>query len=124
MSSQPAKLPDDLNEPEILSKVDTIRHSCAHIMAHAVQRLWPDAEFGIGPTVENGFYYDLKMKHVLTPEDLAKIESEMRKLVGANQPFVRSEHSISEARAFFEKAQQPFKVEIIDTLASQGATSV
>ncbi|MBI3535163.1 MAG: hypothetical protein HY072_06730, partial [Deltaproteobacteria bacterium] len=54
----PKDLPEGLSEPEINSPLDTMRHSCAHVMAHAVKNLWPNAKFGIGPTIENGFYYD------------------------------------------------------------------
>src|SRR5271170_1784210 len=106
----------DFEEPEIHSEVETIRHSTAHVMAHAIQKLWPQAKFGIGPTIENGFYYDMDLDVKLTPEDLPKIEREMAKLISANQPFVRSEHSIEEALQIFKKLGQPYKIEIISTL--------
>jgi threonyl-tRNA synthetase len=125
MSQNPPQIPDDLAEPEITSKVDTIRHSTAHLMAHAIQKLWPDAQFGIGPTVENGFYYDFKMAHTLVPEDLKAIEKEMKKLTGANAPFVRNELPVADALEFFRSKNQPFKVEIIETLRDQfGAKTV
>jgi threonyl-tRNA synthetase len=115
----------DLVEPEIHSEVETMRHSCAHVMAHAIQRLWPQAKFGIGPTIENGFYYDVDLDVKLTPEDLPKIEAEMKKIIDANQPFVREEHPVSEAIQFFKKSNQPFKVEIIENLRDHaGATQV
>ncbi|MGK5085152.1 threonine--tRNA ligase [Bdellovibrionota bacterium FG-1] len=117
-------VPSDLIEPEIHSEVDTIRHSCAHVMAHAIQRLWPQARFGIGPTIENGFYYDFDIATKLSPEDLPKIEKEMQKLIQASEHFVRKEHSIEEALNFFKSKDQSFKVEIIQTLAQTGATSV
>jgi threonyl-tRNA synthetase len=110
------ELPEDFREPEIHSEVETMRHSAAHIMAHAIQRLWPDAKFGIGPTIDNGFYYDVDMAHKLTPEDLPKIEAEMKKVVKAGAPFIREEHSIAEALEMFKKLGQPFKIEIIETL--------
>src|SRR3954453_17559024 len=100
----------DFDEPEIHSDVETMRHSTAHVMAHAVKRLWPQARFGIGPTVENGFYYDIDLDVKLTPEDLPKIEAEMAKVVKENQPFIRKEHSIDEALAMFRKLDQPFKI--------------
>jgi len=106
----------DFDEPEIHSEVETMRHSAAHVMAHAIQKVWPQAKFGIGPTVENGFYYDIDLDIKLTPEDLPKIEAEMAKIVKANQPFVRQEHSIEEALEMFKKLNQPFKLEIIQTL--------
>jgi threonyl-tRNA synthetase len=120
-----ADLPEDLREPEIHSELDTMRHSAAHVMAHAIQRLWPDAKFGIGPTIENGFYYDVEMSHKLTPEDLPKIESEIKKIIKSGAPFVREEHSIDEAISMFKNLQQPFKVEIIETLRDKmGAKTV
>src|SRR4051794_15820878 len=106
----------DFEEPEIHSEVETMRHSCAHVMAHAIQKLWPQAKFGIGPTVEHGFYYDVDLNVKLTPEDLPKIEAEMAKIIKENAPFVRKEHSIGEAIEMFKKLKQPFKVEIIENL--------
>lgn len=69
----------DFDEPEITNEVDTLRHSCAHVMAHAVQNIWPQAKFGIGPTIENGFYYDIELDVPLTPEHLKQIQTEMKK---------------------------------------------
>src|SRR5271168_5082851 len=106
----------DFDEPEIHSEIETMRHSTAHVMAHAVQKIWPQAKFGIGPTVENGFYYDIDLDVKLTPEDLPKIEAEMAKLIQANQPFVRAEHPVDEALSLFKKLNQKFKLEIIETL--------
>ena len=114
----------DFQEPEIHSKVDTMRHSCAHIMAHAVKSLWPQAKFGIGPTIENGFYYDLDLEYKLTPEDLPKIEKEMRRIINTQQAFVRKEHSISEAIDYFKSTNQTYKIEIIETLKAAGETKV
>ena len=114
----------DFDEPEIHSTVDTMRHSAAHLMAHAVEMLWPGARFGIGPTVENGFYYDIESDHKITPEDLLRLESVMKKLIGRNEPFVRQEHTIDEALAFFAAKNQTFKLEIIESLRAQGATTV
>jgi threonyl-tRNA synthetase len=126
MSSPPASTSiQDLQEPEIHSEVETIRHSCAHVMAHAIQKLWPMAKFGIGPTIENGFYYDVDLEYKLTPDDLPRIEAEMQKIIKDNQPFVRKEHSVEEAVKFFEKLKQPFKVEIIKALKDNtGAKTV
>lgn len=106
----------EIQEPEIHSELETLRHSCAHIMAHAIQNLWPQTCFGIGPTVEDGFYYDIALDVKLTPEDLPKIEAEMKKIISTNSPFVRKEHSILEALTLFKKLKQPFKIEIIETL--------
>ncbi|MCC7440748.1 MAG: threonine--tRNA ligase [Bdellovibrionales bacterium] len=116
---------EGLEEAEITSEVETMRHSCAHVMAHAVSRLWPQAKFGIGPTVENGFYYDIALDVVLTPEDLKKIEKTMDHIIRENKPFVRQEHPVDEAIAMFEKMGQPFKVEIIKDLQTKfGAKTV
>ncbi|MBC7397788.1 MAG: threonine--tRNA ligase [Bdellovibrionales bacterium] len=115
MSDQNALLAD-ITEPSELNELETIRHSCAHIMAHAISRLWPEAKFGIGPTVEDGFYYDVDLPVKLSPEDLTKIEKEMIKVVNENGEFIRTEHSIPEAIEIFKAMNQPFKVEIIETL--------
>ncbi len=74
-----------------MSELERLRHSCAHVMATAILRLWPDAQFAYGPPVENGFYYDLECSHRITPEDFPKIEEEMRKEIRANHPFERIE---------------------------------
>src|SRR3989475_996844 len=72
-----------------MPELERIRHSCAHVMATAILRLWPDAQFAAGPPVENGFYYDVDLKHRITPEDFPKIEEEMKKEIKANHPFER-----------------------------------
>jgi threonyl-tRNA synthetase len=72
-----------------MSELERLRHSCAHVMATAILRLWPDAQFAYGPPVDNGFYYDLECSHRITPEDFPKIEEEMRKEIRANHPFER-----------------------------------
>lgn len=108
-----AKKIADFEEREITNELDTMRHSCAHIMAHAVKRLYPQAKFGIGPTIEDGFYYDIDLDVQLTPEDLPRIEAEMQKIIAENQPFERSEMSAAEASEFFKGMGQDYKVEII-----------
>lgn len=91
--------------------LDTMRHSTAHIMAQAVVSLFPDAKYAIGPTVENGFYYDFDLPRPLTPEDLEAIEAKMRESVAANSRFERTEVPKDEALRLF--ADQPYKREII-----------
>lgn len=113
-----------LEEPEIHSDLEKMRHSCAHLMAHAISNLFPGAKFGIGPTVENGFYYDVDLSQTLNPEDLNKIEAEMKKIQKENHPFIRKELSIAEAKSFFEKMGQKYKIEIIEDLAARGETKV
>ncbi|KQT94503.1 threonine--tRNA ligase [Marmoricola sp. Leaf446] len=90
---------------------DILRHSTAHVMAQAVQELFPDARLGIGPPIENGFYYDFDVETPFVPEDLEKIETRMRKIVKANQRFSR--RVVSDADAQVELADEPYKLELI-----------
>ncbi len=101
--------------------LEVLRHSTAHVMAQAVTRLWPGTHFAIGPTIENGFYYDFELPNDarFTESDLEKIENEMRAIVREDQPFVRRELLRDEGLELF--ADQPFKVEIIRSV-SAGAT--
>jgi len=80
-----------------MSQLQTVRHSCAHVLATALLRIWPDAQFAAGPPVENGFYYDVDLSHRISPEDFPRIEKEMRKVIGSNQPFEREEISREDA---------------------------
>jgi threonyl-tRNA synthetase len=99
-----------------------IRHSTAHVMAQAVQQAFPDAKLGIGPPVENGFYYDFQVDRAFTPDDLKSIESRMRDIVKQGQRFVRREVTDADARA--ELADEPFKLELIGikgSVANPGA---
>lgn len=89
--------------------IETIRHSAAHLMAAAVRRLYPDAKFDIGPSTEDGFYYDFDLEHRLVPEDFAAIDAEIRKIIKENVPFERIEVSRAEAAEAF--ANQPYKLE-------------
>jgi threonyl-tRNA synthetase len=90
---------------------DILRHSTAHVMAQAVQQLWPEARLGIGPPIENGFYYDFDVETPFVPEDLAKIETAMRKIIKEGQRFSR--RSISDAEALDELQDEPYKIELI-----------
>ena len=90
---------------------DILRHSCAHVLAQAVQDLYPDARLGIGPPIENGFYYDFDVPEPFTPEDLDKLETRMRKIIKEGQRFSRRVVSDDEARA--ELADEPYKLELI-----------
>ncbi len=98
-------------------KLESMRHSAAHIMAEAVQSLFPDAKFGIGPAIENGFYYDFDLPRPLTPEDLPIIETKMGEIIASDIPFVREEVTKEEARKIF--ASQPYKLELIDELPDE-----
>jgi len=95
-------------------KLEIMRHSTAHIMAGAVQSVFPDVKFGIGPAIEDGFYYDFDLPRPLTPDDLPVIETKMSEIVASNVPFVREEMDKEEARRLF--AAQPYKLELIDEI--------
>jgi len=103
-------------------KLHAMRHSLAHIMASAIQELWPDAKFGVGPVIENGFYYDVELPQPVTPADLKKIEKGMRKVVNQDQPFERIELPLSEAIAKFKKSAQVYKVSLLEDLKQHGTT--
>ncbi|MFM8719725.1 MAG: threonine--tRNA ligase, partial [Chthoniobacterales bacterium] len=80
-----------------MTELEKLRHSCAHVLAEAVLRIWPEAQFAAGPPVEQGFYYDVDLTHRISPEDFPKIEAEMAKIIAADQPFERSVVSRGEA---------------------------
>ena len=96
--------------------VEVIRHSCAHLMAQAVQRLFPDAQVTIGPVIENGFFYDFSFERPFTPEDLAAIETTMEEIVKEDLQVERSILSREEAVELFEKMGEKYKVEIIESI--------
>ena len=103
--------------PESPEGLDTLRHSTAHLMAQAVQSLFPGTQVTIGPTIENGFYYDFKRDAPFSPEELQLIEKKMQELVKANLPIVREEMPRSEAIELFRKMGEHYKVEIIEGIA-------
>ncbi|HVB92248.1 MAG TPA: threonine--tRNA ligase [Acidimicrobiales bacterium] len=102
---------------------DVLRHSTAHVLAQAVLRLWPGAQYAIGPVIENGFYYDFALPGGarFSDDDLERIETEMRAIMAEDQPFVRHEHALADGLALF--AGQPFKREIIESVGT-GAEEV
>jgi threonyl-tRNA synthetase len=104
--------------------LDTIRHSAAHVMAAAIKRLFPDAKFGVGPVVDNGFYYDIDIGRAVTPDDLKKIKDEMIAITKENPEFVREEMPIDDAIKLFDKMGQPYKVELLKDLKTRGTTAV
>jgi len=103
------------------TELETMRHSASHVMAEAVQTLFPGAKFGIGPATEDGFYYDFDLPRPLTPEDLSAIEEKMRDLVRRDAPFTREEIPREKAQALF--ASQPYKLELIRDL-DEGTVSI
>lgn len=98
-------------------ELKVMRHSTAHVMAEAVQSIFPDAKFGIGPAIENGFYYDFDLPRSLTPDDLPLIEAKMSEIIASDVPFVRQEVSKEEAQRLF--AAQPYKLELIDEIPDE-----
>ena len=103
--------------------LEVIRHSCAHLMANAVQNLFPEAQVTIGPVIENGFYYDFAYQRAFTPEDLEAIEKEMERLAKENIPVERSVLSRPDAVALFNKMGEKYKVEIIESIPGDEALS-
>ncbi|MEL6745921.1 MAG: TGS domain-containing protein, partial [Pseudomonadota bacterium] len=118
----------DLSEPiqssgkiEIVTRTDEralelIRHDCAHVLAEAVQEIWPDTKVSIGPVIQNGFYYDFDRAEPFTPEDLVVIEKKMAEIIRRNQPFTREVVSREHARDLFEQMGEPYKVELLDAI--------
>ena len=95
-------------------------HTTSHIMAQAVKRLFPEAALAIGPAIDNGFYYDMDLPRSLTPEDLSKIEAEMKKIIKENLPLERFELTPEDAKQLMEKEKQPYKVELIEEHSEKG----
>src|SRR5262249_37591487 len=98
--------------PKTPEALDTIRHDAAHVVASVVQKLFPGTQVTIGPTVEDGFYYDFYREKPFTPEELQAIEEEANKEIGKNLPFVRTEVSVEDAIKLFEGKGETFQVEI------------
>ncbi|HTI71611.1 MAG TPA: threonine--tRNA ligase [Candidatus Limnocylindria bacterium] len=113
-----------LDQREQMNELMRLRHSCAHMLATAVLRLWPDALLDIGPPTDEGYYYDFELRsHRFTPEDFPKIEEEMRKVVKENQVFEKSIKTREEALAYFESKGQKFKVERLGDIPEGEAIS-
>ena len=94
--------------------LEIIRHSCAHLLGHALKQLWPQSKMAIGPVIENGFYYDVDLDHRITDEDLAEIERRMTELSGSDYAVVKQKVSWDEARRTFTERAEPYKLEILD----------
>ena len=101
----------------------TYWHSCSHIMAQAVKRLWPEVQLAIGPAIDEGWYYDFDAPFTFTPEHLAKIEAEMKKVCKERLPIVRSEKPRAEAIAYMQEKNEPYKVELINDLPEDAVIS-
>ncbi len=107
---------DELMDHGAAGELGPMRHSAAHVLAEAVLDLFPGTKLGIGPVIDDGFYYDFQLPRPLTPDDLPTIEARMRESIAADYPFELSELSPVDARAFLVERDQPFKVEIVDDL--------
>src|SRR5580765_7051961 len=114
---QPNSERKTLDDRAKMTELERIRHSCAHVMATAILRLWPDAQFAYGPPVENGFFYDLDLPHRISPEDFEKIEAEMKKEIKANHVFEKQVLSRADALAMAERGE-------LAALAARGTPSV
>ena len=102
--------------PDHKEALDILRHSTAHLMAQAIKRLYKNVKLGVGPVIEDGFYYDVDLEEALTPEDLPKIEKEMKKIVKENLEIVRKEVSREEAKRIYEEIGDEYKLELIDAI--------
>lgn len=105
-------------------KLFSMRHTAAHVLAAAVERLYPTAKFGVGPVVENGFFYDILFPQPISEDILTTIESEMRKIIAEGHEMVREELSIDDAMKFFGDRKQDFKVELLRDLKEKGTTKI
>lgn len=105
-------------------KLHAMRHSAAHVLAAVIQKNYPSARFGVGPVIDHGFYYDVKLDETLSDKDLKKLQSEMRKMIGADLPMERLEWGIEEAISYFEEHNQPYKVELLKDLQQHGTTKL
>jgi len=102
------------------NNLETLRHSAAHVLAAAVLEMFPEAKFGIGPAIENGFYYDFDLPRTLIPEDLPLLEERMKAIIKADHKFKEAKISADTAKTDFEKLGQTYKLELIDELAKAG----
>ena len=107
-----------------MSNLANKQHSLAHLLAAAVLEKFPDAKLGVGPAIENGFYYDFVLPTSLSPDDLPAIEARMKELAKANLGFEHQEMNFAEAKSFFEQRNQPFKVELINDIEKFGSTKL
>src|SRR6266576_3736055 len=122
-----------LEQREEMTDLDRLRHSASHVLATAILKIWPEAQFAAGPPVENGFYYDVDLPHRISPDDFEKIEAEMKNEIKANHPFERVEVSRDEAlelgkqgrlAALGERAEpSKFKLDIIENMGANSSYS-
>lgn len=101
-----------------------MRHSCAHLLAAAVQELWPDVKLGVGPVIEDGLYYDFDLKHRLTEEDFPSIEKKMAEIAAQGHSYEREEVDLDKAKERVKEMEQPYKLELIEAIEKTGSTAV
>ena len=106
-----------MNDEEKNVKLETMRHSTAHIMAEAVKSIFPEAKFGIGPAIDDGFYYDFELPRALIPDDLPVIEAKMKEIIKNGTPFLYKQTGKEEAMRIF--AAQPYKLELLEELPDE-----
>lgn len=111
-------------KPSEFKEIDTQRHSAAHVLAAAIMEMFPDAKLGVGPVIENGFFYDVDVPRPLTPLDLQKLEARIGKIIQRNAPFVREELSMDDAIKMFKEMKQDYKVELLEALKTKGTTAI
>jgi len=111
-------------KPAEYDELDRMRHSAAHLLAAAIMRMFPDAKLGVGPVIENGFYYDMLLPRPLTPEDFKTLEKTIAAIKAENIEFRREELPIDDAIAFFKERGQDFKVELLTDLKKHGTTNL
>lgn len=109
-----------MSKPSKQIDLDAMRHSCAHVLAQAVLQMFPEAKLGIGPTIEDGFYYDFDLPRTLIPEDLPLIEKKMKQIVKQAQKFIGREEPADKAIAFLKETGQDYKVELVQEIAERG----
>ncbi len=110
--------------PDSPEALHILRHSTAHLLAHAVHRLFPETKFGVGPVIENGFYYDMDAVDAITAEDLEKIEKEMKKIVAENIPVIRHEVTRDEAEKRLEAIEDPYKLELLQDIPADETVTI
>ncbi|GAM71674.1 threonyl-tRNA synthetase [Vibrio sp. JCM 19236] len=119
---QDASLEIITNKDEV-DGLEIVRHSCAHLLGHAIKQLYPEAKMAIGPTIDNGFYYDIDLEQSLTQEDLEKIEKRMKELAKTKYQVIKKKVSWQEARDTFEARGETYKMEILDENVSKRRSS-
>src|SRR5881392_2169664 len=129
--SEERKTPEQRGQ---MTEIERLRHSASHVLATAILKIWPEAQFAAGPPVDNGFYYDVDLPHRISPEDFEKIEAEMKKEIKANHPFERKDVSRDEALELGKKGRlaalvnrdQPskFKLDIIENISPSETISL